>query len=313
MGDPSEGKILTHEMYAAGHPPLPSIDVATFSDQQPRHWQILREKDKATKDHLGFEEGRLEQTELVAVNSLVALRTSLNFLTSRPEDNATPRPFLDFARYDCIACHHDIVQWDRSSRQARGSGACAGRPLPPSWPQALVRLGLEAADTVRADGWLKELRGKLRNFEAAMTERPFGNLEKAGPIACDIICWLEEPLNLLERKAQNKPGAGGGSWTRTQPSKCFTHWEARARRAPDYESARQMAWAFQTIYHEWAAKTKHTDNEILEILNRLDGRLVLSLGPGQLVNGLTSSIRLASVSKLPATTNPAISSMTFKN
>ena len=42
--DPEEEKVVTHAMYAAGHPPLPGIEVATFSDAQPRHWQYLREK-----------------------------------------------------------------------------------------------------------------------------------------------------------------------------------------------------------------------------------------------------------------------------
>ena len=35
---------MTHEMYAAGHPPLPSIEVATFANSIPRHWWLLAEK-----------------------------------------------------------------------------------------------------------------------------------------------------------------------------------------------------------------------------------------------------------------------------
>src|SRR5437763_622141 len=31
IGNEKEGKVLTHEMYVAGHPPLPSFDMATFS------------------------------------------------------------------------------------------------------------------------------------------------------------------------------------------------------------------------------------------------------------------------------------------
>ncbi|HEV3167286.1 MAG TPA: multiheme c-type cytochrome, partial [Isosphaeraceae bacterium] len=39
VGDAREGKVVTHAMYAAGHPPLPSIEVTTFSQSQPPHWR----------------------------------------------------------------------------------------------------------------------------------------------------------------------------------------------------------------------------------------------------------------------------------
>jgi Cytochrome c554 and c-prime len=281
VGSPSERKILTHEMYAAGHPPLPSIEVATFSDQQPRHWQIMDEKDQTIKDHLGFKEGRLEQTELVAIGSLVALKTNLALLTTLPTGDAKPQPFLDFARFDCTACHHNLVQSDLSWRQARRSDHAPGRPLPPVWSQALVRAGLEAADPARADDWFKELQGKLARFEAAMTERPFGNIEKAGPIASGISRWLEEPLKSLNQKAQHKPGAAGeivGQGTALRMLRAMAKHAGNT--TPDYESARQMAWAFGTIYVEWSRKSNQPNKEIKDALNRLDQRLMLTLGPG---------------------------------
>jgi hypothetical protein len=39
VGKASEGKVVTHEMFAAGHPPLPPFDVATFSRNLPPHWR----------------------------------------------------------------------------------------------------------------------------------------------------------------------------------------------------------------------------------------------------------------------------------
>ena len=47
--DPKAGKMITHAMYAAGHPPLPSIEVAAFSDEQPQHWLYLRCKGNKAK------------------------------------------------------------------------------------------------------------------------------------------------------------------------------------------------------------------------------------------------------------------------
>jgi hypothetical protein len=280
IGDRSQQKILTHDMYAAGHPPLPSIEAATFSDQQPRHWQLLREKDKEIQDHLGFRKGRLEQTELVAIDSLVALRNSLEFFTGPPQGNSAP-PYLDFAQYDCMACHHDLVQSDQSWRQAHPSGHPPGRPLPPNWPRALVRLGLEAADPARADAWFKELSSKLDALDTTMTERPFGNIEKAGPIAQDIMGWLKEPLDLLKQAVQNQP-APNSRVIGQDTALLMLHalGKRAAERVPDYESARQMAWAFDTIYAEWSREPNKPRNEIREILSRLEGRLHLNLGPG---------------------------------
>jgi hypothetical protein len=269
-------------MYAAGHPPLPSIEVATFSDQQPRHWQLLREKDEAIRKVLAFKEGRLEQTELVAVDSLVALKASLEFLTGRPDRDGVQPPMLDFAQFDCAACHHELVQSGRSWRQAHGSGHAPGRPLPPHWPQTLVRLGLEAADPARADDWFIELKGKLNKFESAMTERPFGNIEKARTIGAEIMGSLEGPLASLDVKIQNKSGTGGEIVGQDTALKMLHSLnKCAAERTPDYESARQLAWAFRTIYLEWSREPNQPKKEILEILDKLDQRLFLTLGPGR--------------------------------
>jgi hypothetical protein len=300
VGDREKGRFVTHEMYAAGHPPLPSIEVATFSDQQPRHWQIVREKDEAIRKVLAFKEGRLEQAELVAVDSLVALKASLELLTGRSDGDQGQPPMLDFAQFDCAACHHDLVQSDRSWRQARGSGHAPGRPLPPYWPRTLVRLGLEAADPARADLWFKELKGKLHKFESAMTERPFGNIEKARTIGAEIIGSLDGPLASLDLKIQNKSGTGREIVGQDAALKMLhSLGKCAAERTPDYESARQLAWAFRTIYLEWSREPNQPNKEILEILDRLDERLFLTLGPGP--TGKQTSIAQSQGARLKAT------------
>jgi hypothetical protein len=44
IGNSDEGKVVTHEMYAAGHPPLPSIEIETFVAAMPAHSRKLEEK-----------------------------------------------------------------------------------------------------------------------------------------------------------------------------------------------------------------------------------------------------------------------------
>jgi mono/diheme cytochrome c family protein len=44
VGDLEQGKFVTHEWYAGGHPPLPSFELANFQRQMPVHWKPLAEK-----------------------------------------------------------------------------------------------------------------------------------------------------------------------------------------------------------------------------------------------------------------------------
>jgi hypothetical protein len=144
-----------------------------------------------------------------------------------------------------------------------------------------VRLGLEAADPSRGDSWFEELESKLGHLEAAMAERPFGNLEKAGPTAREIIRWLDQPLKLLDQKVQYKPAIDARI---VDQATALTMLHALGKHPddwmPDYETARQLAWAFQTIYREWSRKPNQPKKEIVDTLHRLDRQLQLTLGPG---------------------------------
>jgi hypothetical protein len=39
VGDAAQGRVVTHEMFAAGHPPLPPFDLELFSRNLPQHWR----------------------------------------------------------------------------------------------------------------------------------------------------------------------------------------------------------------------------------------------------------------------------------
>jgi hypothetical protein len=282
VGDPHARKILTHEMYAAGHPPLPGIEVATFSDLQPRHWQYLREKTPENRKLLGFHKDRMEQTELVAVSGLSALRKSLEMLTTRPGGEKAETGWPDFALYDCAACHHDLRVSDLSWRQDRNRTSLPGRPSPPVWPLALLHVGLEAADPERADSWFDSLQRSLRVFDAAMTEKPFGNLEKATPLAREIIRSLDEPLSMLEKKARARPDTNDPIVNRDTAMRMLRRLgKIAAETIADHESARQMVWAFRTIYQELVLlDPKIQDKKTMAILDRIDHRLGSNMSPG---------------------------------
>ncbi len=157
VGKADEDKVLTHAMYAAGHPPLPGIEVFTFSQATPRHWEYSGEKlerlgnmkpevQKAIKRTFDLE--RLEHTELVAVSAIVLFRESLTLLVAQTDLKGKASPsWPELSSFDCLACHHDLKApaW----RQARAVDGTPGRPTLPSWPTALVRLGVVAADPKR--------------------------------------------------------------------------------------------------------------------------------------------------------------------
>jgi len=46
VGNLAEGKFVKHEWYAAGHPSLPSFELATFEAAMPVHWKALSQKPK---------------------------------------------------------------------------------------------------------------------------------------------------------------------------------------------------------------------------------------------------------------------------
>jgi hypothetical protein len=43
VGSAAEGKVITHAMYAAGHPTLPPFELETFSKNLPQHWRDAKD------------------------------------------------------------------------------------------------------------------------------------------------------------------------------------------------------------------------------------------------------------------------------
>ena len=47
LGDAEQGRLVTHTMYAAGHPPLPGFELKSFADMMPPHWRDLGSEETA--------------------------------------------------------------------------------------------------------------------------------------------------------------------------------------------------------------------------------------------------------------------------
>jgi hypothetical protein len=251
IGNPDQQKVVTHAMYAAGHPPLPGLEAATFSEAQPRHWQYLREKPEPIQKELGFNRAKREQTDLVVASGIVALREAMRLFAAEARDDALVKEpatrWPDFARFDCYACHHDlkVPSW----RQERGyAGRTPGRPPVPPWPDVLVQLGITVADPNGSKGRLSEYQHARAAFDAATSGRPFGNREQSAAAAQALADWADAVSRDLRGVIEDpKRVAVDGPMA----LRLLHQLSQMALTAPlDYDSARQIAWSFRIIYQE---------------------------------------------------------------
>jgi Cytochrome c554 and c-prime len=280
VGSAQEGKVVTHEMFAAGHPPLPGLEVATFSDDMPRHWQYLKEKlkEKTSADDRElltryYHQPDCERTSLALHAGSVALQEAMSLLAAQAERCAKAQDVehqtLDLARFDCYACHHElkIPSW----RQARGYAGSPGRPQFRPWPLALVRLGLRHVSRTQGDQEWNELKQELTQLTSAFDAQPFGDpalvYAAAGRLA-------DASKKLTEKLSQAKYD---------QPAARHLLRELCAlavSETPDYDSARQMAWAFGVIYSDLEPQPAN-DLEIQKQVAVLKQALKLDLPSGQ--------------------------------
>jgi hypothetical protein len=250
VGNTKEGKFVTHEMYAAGHPPLPGFEAAAFSEQMPRHWQYLREKPAEARKELGYKSGEQEQTQLVLIGAAVALRETMALLEAQAKKCLTARDadgkVLDLSNFDCYACHHDLKA--PSWRQKRGYPGKPGRlPMRP-WSTELIKLGIAAVakNPDLAKSALAEFNAGMRKVNDAFSARPYGDPAQIQSAAAAMRKWADgfakkvNATTIDAKTAQALLGRFNALYVGTQ----------KTPRTLDYDSARQVGWAFETIYNE---------------------------------------------------------------
>jgi hypothetical protein len=111
VGDAAQGKFITHEMYAAGHPPLPGVELETFAAAMPPHWRHT-----SAKPDFAFREdflkanpstsagGKMHRSHAALTSAVVAMQAALGLVENHARQSNAK---LEFALYDCYACHHD--------------------------------------------------------------------------------------------------------------------------------------------------------------------------------------------------------------
>ena len=247
IGNSDEGKVVSHEMYAAGHPPLPSIEIETFVAAMPAHSRKLEEKGdfEFRKEFMAANRtgasaqtpDELPRTKGVLVGGLMALRESLNLFAKQ----SGPNKGTEFALFDCQACHHElrVPAW----RQTRLSQGKPGRPRLPEWPTVLAEI---AVAQVEPDA--KVLQVKLKELADAMGEKPFGGSRKVqeilsgdGKSDAGLIGWLDMRAQALAGRPFSKGDAKRA---------LNALYALGSNEVHDFHSARQIAWAIRAIETE---------------------------------------------------------------
>jgi hypothetical protein len=266
IGNAKEGKFITHEMYAAGHPPLPNIEFAAFCEEMPRHWEYLREKDQKILDTIFKEKtspedrkilADSERTQVAVIGGAVALRTSLNLLAAKAQDCADAKEpakkSLDYALFDCAACHHDLQR--PSWRQERGyRGLKPGRPMMSLWPTTLARIG-----SLYLGKQEKELDEHWAGLAGKFSDRPFGD---PGQVAKGASGWANHTQGLIEELSKR-------TFNREAQVRIKSLLlDISADKYPDYDSARQRSWALFMVSEELDWNKEWKDQNSKELYRR---------------------------------------------
>jgi hypothetical protein len=278
VGSAAEEKIVTHAMYAAGHPVLPGLEAESFVRKVPAHWTPLAKKSDAIKQLVGYNPSEKSATKSTILAGVVALREAVNLFAARtsPESSGP-----DFADYNCYVCHHDLKKM--SWRQRRGYYGTPGLPELREWPEALVKLAIyqTSKDAGSYQKKKQEFRGKLDRLYAAVSARPFGDSDRIGnskdksSASGDLIAWLDRMIAELEVSRYDQTTAIKILQKLAEPAE---RDDPPSAAYPDYDYARQIAWAMAVVYGDLERKPAN-DPVIMQVFKRLNEALSLETVP----------------------------------
>lgn len=269
VGSAAEGRVVTHDMYAAGHPPLPPFELATFMESQPKHWGYPTDPalkyftPDAFKAYAGeafaakhpnwtwelyrFHANEVYLARQLAAGAVATLQAEMRMIAADARKVAAVDPKdrsegVDFARFDCYACHHDLKV--PSDRQARGYAGKPGRPPLKAWIGALPGVVIAHAETIPALApAAKDFKTKWEAVQTAALARPFGDPVELAKAAVGLADWCECFLQAS--------GAGGKPvYTKDEAEKLLKAIEQAAvspKWTADPEAAMHLTWAYVTL------------------------------------------------------------------
>jgi len=288
IGNINEGRFVTHEMFAAGHPPLPPFDLMGFTREQPRHWGLPTKmpylnwlakndakKAQAIFHFRGDERYAARRFVEATIGSLHALAVSTNQLAEVSKDDG-----LDFAAFDCYACHHNLKY--PSDRQDRGYIGKPGRPIFRPSAFVLTKLVLEHASTMENGAPLKESLDALLKAEQQLVDA-FAKKTLGDPVA---IAQATKTLTEWTADAMKKLAAVQYTEKETQRLLAMVI-AATQKPIGDPEVGQLYVWAFDTLVLELNDPTgdkKDLPPAVDELRKVLQGTVVTRLRPNTQYN-----------------------------
>ena len=259
IGNVRQGKVVTHEMYAAGHPPLPGIEIESFADQMPRHWRYLSEKRPdfefageftkhfghglATDESFAWTSDEFPRTKNLLVAGVMASAYSVELLVRLSNNEQIEWP--EFAAFDCAACHHDLKANGGWQRQFAG---IPGRPPAPYWPRALAKLGAAHLDLQSDEKWSERLAAEQQRLQSVLDRQPFGIPADLKKQTSQYSGWLRSELaNALQIEPLDQEDAKAVLQLLVGSNVAIFDPQKEIR---DFHSARQLAWAINVVYSE---------------------------------------------------------------
>ena len=260
--------LVTHAMYAAGHPPLAGFEAVGYSQSMPPHWTPLRDKSaELTRGLPHYDPDELIDTKAALLGNAAAFQQVMRLIVDNAETALNAAPGLsarqpEFALYDCHACHHALARSENSWRQKPGYTLhFPGRPRAPRWTFALLHVAAQLAlpQTATTDASLADL-------ETAYAIQPFGQPRQLRDSARAAEAWCAELIDALQN----------ASFSRNAPDadRLIELIAAAAAGPLDYDTARQLAWTLDVLAAEQAARPLDTSmsawDELLGLYRPLD-------------------------------------------
>jgi hypothetical protein len=273
VGNAEEGKLVTHAMYAAGHPPLPAFEPESFASMMPPHWRRLFGGDSSQEPVLDPGAVRLNKSERLTRDFLRLTDDKYyrKLRDERPElfDKVLAEPQVLHERTRAVAVGA-LVAWSENTKVTLALMSDEEFPLlddKQRWPEFAQFECYACHHELASPGWRREKqdaagpgRPMLRDWSAPLSRAVLMALEMGGTEFDERLARIRAATNSQpygDSEALREHLAEGEKWVRAKAveveARYFTHEEAVAvlrsivaagsKEAVDYDSARQLAWA----------------------------------------------------------------------
>jgi len=275
LGNAAEGKVVTHEMYAAGHPPLGGFEAATYSIAMPAHWTPMNSKPEEYQRHHGQLNVYAPNTHQLLLGGVSSLASYLQLIGEHATLSTTNSSWPELALYDCFACHHDLRS--EGWRQMRGYGQQKpGRPPLRAWPNTLAGLALKQAGAEQA------LSDNITTVSKVLSARPFGEPRELAESALASVQAMNKATAEFKKQLDRSnlsPDEAKRLDRELTAQVLHAICELAVSEYQDYDSARQLLWAFDLVYQDYTTLNGDGagDENIVRIVDDLKTSLKANL------------------------------------